>query len=69
MIKSTSYFILKPFRSQGIKIFIVNFWSYRETANFKTVNFKIHDVTTWKTKINNMSRNKGNQTMKCGQLI
>ena len=38
------------------------------------VNFKIYDVTDWRKKIAvhilpNISRSKGNQTMKFGQLI
>ena len=38
------------------------------------VNFKIHDVTDWTTKITihtllNISRGKGNQAMKFVQLI
>ena len=38
------------------------------------VNFKVYDVTDWTTNnckhiTNNISRTKGNQTMKLGQLI
>ena len=48
-------------------------WSCRKN-DFTKVNFKIHDAITWTTTITihilpNISRSKGNQTMKLGQVI
>ena len=44
-----------------------------ETMLKNKVDFKIYDVTTWKTItihiLPSMSKSKGNQTMKFGQLV
>ena len=50
------------------------FWSCRKRFDKKAkVNFKIYYVTDWETIaihiLPNIPINKGNQTMKCGQLI
>ena len=50
------------------------FWSCKKRFDKEAkVNFKIYYVTDWETItkhiLPNIPRNKGNQTMKCGQLI
>ena len=48
---------------------MLNFLSSRK--KLIAVNFKIYDVKTWEktTAIHNISRSKGNQTMKFDELI
>ena len=71
--KNCFLFHLKSsFCSQDIWIFVVTFWSRSKTAWLEDkVNFNIYNVTAWLTNtiLPNISRSKGNQTMKFGQLI
>ena len=69
MMKNVFYFTSKALFV--LKIFEFLSWLFGLVAKRldkkDRVNFKSYDVTTWLT--NNISRSKGNQTMKFGQLI
>ena len=65
------YFTSKvPFVLKILKFLYWHFGHLAKRLNKKEkVNFKFYDVTAWYTHILNISRSKGNLTMKCGQVI
>ena len=67
-----AFFMLKAVFVFEIITFLSRLFCYVEKRLYKKawVNLKIHDVTDWATNIlSNISRSKGNQTIKFGQLI
>ena len=76
-MKNAFYFMSKAFFILEIFLFSSLLFGYIEKRLDKKakVNFKTYDVTDWTTKIitihilSNISRSKGNQTMRLGQLI
>ena len=68
MMKNAFYFTSKALLVLKVLSFCYDFlvmykkWLYQKD----TVNFKIHDITTW--FLPNISRSKNNQAMKFGQL-
>ena len=74
-MKNTFYFMLKTLFVLEIFTFLSLLFGYVEKQLDKKamVNFKIFDVTEWETNNNNIyqaniSRSRGNQTMKFDQL-
>ena len=66
-------YVKNSFRFRDIYIFLLTFWLGRKHLDKKAkINLQTDDVTDWKTKIAihilpNISRSKGNQTIKFGQ--
>ena len=71
MMKNAFYFTSKAFFVFKIFTFLsLLFGHVSKRPDLKgKVNFKFYDVTAWLTNNCNISRSKGNQTMKFGQLI
>ena len=71
-MKDAFYFILKA--RFVFKFFVWVFWSHRKNNLIKKVNFKVYDVAYWFIVVTILmlpyiSRRKGNQIIKFGQLI
>ena len=79
MIKNIFYFILKALLSvllKIFKIFVVTFWSCIKTALIRKIRLNLKFMTSQPGSqiiathiLAHISRSKGNQTMKFGQLI
>ena len=77
MIKNAFYFILKaPFVLKTFKLFVLTSWSCRKSGlirDFGLISKFMTSQTGWQTItiriLPNISRSKGNQTLKFGQLI
>ena len=73
-MKNYFYFILKVFVLRIFNFLPDFFRQVGKCFDKKAmIDFKIYDVTTWETitthVLHNISRSKGNQTMKFGQVI
>ena len=64
MMRNAFYFTLK-----SLFVFVMTFWSFSKKVNFKTLGDTTWLLNNILNTLPNISRSKGNQTMKIGQLI
>ena len=70
-MEKTFYFTLKALFVLKIFKFLSWLFGHVKKSLIRGINFKIYDVTNWKTIyiLTKISKSKGNQTMRFGQLV